>query len=54
MFLRANIQIGTTDEEHEDALKVLEAIFKIVDRVTRLHLSATNQVKAERMRRKVE
>ena len=54
MFLRANIQIGTTDKEHEDALKVLEAIFKIVDRVTRLHLSATNQVKAEKMRRKVE
>jgi hypothetical protein len=40
MFLRARIQIGTQDSEHEDALKILETIFKIVDRVTRLHLSA--------------
>lgn len=54
MFLRARIFIGTTEQEQDDALKVLEAIFKIVDRVTRLHLSANNYAKAERMRKKVE
>lgn len=54
MFLRARLHIGETDEEQEGALKVLEAIFRVVDRVTRLHLSPGNFVKAERMRRKVE
>lgn len=54
MFLRARIFIGETDAEQEGALKVLEVIFKIVDRVTRLHLSQSNFIKAERMRRKVE
>jgi hypothetical protein len=54
MFLRARIHIGVTDSEHEDALKVLDAVFKIVDKVTRLQLSPSNFTKAERMRRKVE
>lgn len=54
MFLRARIHIGTTDKEHESAIKVLETIFKIVDKVTRLQLSPSNFTKAERVRRKVE
>lgn len=54
MFLRARIRIGTTDAEHEDALKVLDAIFKICDRVTRLQLSPQNQARADKLRRKVE
>lgn len=39
---------------HENALAVLAAIFKIVDKVTRLTLSQNNVLKAERQRKKVE
>ena len=52
MFLRARILIGS--KHHEDALAVLAAIFKIVDKVTRLTLSQNNLLKAERQRKKVE
>ena len=52
MFLRARILIGS--KNHEDALAVLAAIFKIVDKVTQLTLSQNNLLKAERQRKKVE
>lgn len=52
MFLRARILIGTN--QHENALAVLAAIFKIVDKVTRLTLTQNNVLKAERQRKKVE
>jgi hypothetical protein len=52
MFLRARILIGAN--HNENALAVLAAIFKIVDKVTRLTLSQNNVLKAERQRKKVE
>jgi len=53
-FLRTRIVIGEAKEEQENALKVLKAIFQMIDKVVRTKLSADARTKAERVRRKVD
>ena len=53
-FLRTKILIGESEKEQEDALKVLKAIFQMLDKVVRLKLNDSNRTKAERVRKKVD
>lgn len=39
LFIRSKIKIGTTPEEHENALALLNVVFRILDRLTTLKMS---------------
>lgn len=52
--MRTRLVIGESQEEQENALKVLKAIFQMIDKVVRMKLSEQNRVKAERVRKKVD
>jgi hypothetical protein len=51
--LRARIQIGSTPEEHKNALALLQVVFRILDRLTTLKISSTDRAKAEKNRKKI-
>jgi hypothetical protein len=53
VFMRARIEIGETEESMEKALKVLSAIFTIIDKVVRVKLSDSARSKCEKNRKKV-
>ena len=52
VFMRARLDIGDTDESIEKALKVLQVIFTIIDKVVRLRLSDSARAKSEKNRKK--
>lgn len=51
VFMRARIEVGSTDESMSKALKVLQAVFTIVDKVVRMKLSDQARIKCEKNRR---
>lgn len=51
VFMRARIEVGSTDESMSKALKVLQAVFTIVDKVVRMKLSDSARAKCEKNRR---
>lgn len=53
MFLKARLRIGTP-EEQESSLKVMRAIFQILDKIPKLKVSASAQRKAQSVRKAVE
>ena len=50
--MRAKIDIGSTEESMTQALKVLQVVFTIIDKVVRLKLSDAARTKCERNRKK--
>mmetsp|Transcript_47511 Transcript_47511/g.62845 ORF Transcript_47511/g.62845 Transcript_47511/m.62845 type:complete len:116 (+) Transcript_47511:868-1215(+) len=50
--MRAKIEIGSTEESMQKALKVLQVVFTIIDKVVRLKLSDAARTKCERNRKK--
>ena len=52
VFMRAKIDIGSTEESMTQALKVLQVVFTIIDKVVRLKLSDGARTKCERNRKK--
>ena len=52
VFMRAKIEIGSTEESMTQALKVLQVVFTIIDKVVRLKLSDAARTKCERNRKK--
>jgi hypothetical protein len=50
--MRAKLVIGDTDESIEKALKVLQVIFTIIDKVVRIKLSDQARAKCEKNRKK--
>ena len=45
--------IGSTDEEHQNALALLNVVFRIMDRLATLKLSVAERTKAEKNRKKI-
>jgi hypothetical protein len=45
--------IGSTEEEHKNALQLLLVVFRIMDRLATLKLSASDQTRAEKNRKKI-
>jgi len=45
--------IGSTDEEHQNALALLQVVFRIMDRLATLKLSPAERTKAEKNRKKI-
>lgn len=52
VFMRARLEIGNTEESMAKALKVLQAVFTIIDKVVRLKLSDSARSKCEKNRKK--
>ena len=52
--MRTKILIGESQKEQEEALRVLKAIFQMLDKTVRLKLNESNRTKAERVRKKVD
>ena len=52
--MRTKILIGESQKEQEDALRILKAIFQMLDKVVRMKLNESNRTKAERVRKKVD
>ena len=52
VFMRARIEIGSTDESMNDALKVLQVVMQMIDKVVRLRLSDSVRAKCEKNRKK--
>ena len=52
VFMRAKIEIGDNEQSMGDALKVLQAVFTIIDKIIRLKLSDSVRNKAEKNRKK--
>lgn len=52
VFMRARIEIGDTEQSMADALKVLQAVFNIIDKIIRLKLSDSVRAKCEKNRKK--
>ena len=53
VFIRAKIEVGSTDESMTQALKVLTVVFSIIDKVVRLKLPDQVKAKAEKNRKKL-
>ena len=53
-FVRTKILIGESLKEQEDALKILKAVFNMVDKCVKLKLSESNRTKCKRVRQKVD
>jgi len=51
LFLKARFYIDP--KNHESALKMLKAIFSILDRAVKVKLSSNAQIKCERVRKKI-
>ena len=45
--------IGSTEEEHEHALALLQVVFRILDKLATLKLSASDRTRAEKNRSKI-
>lgn len=54
LFMRARICIGTTKEEHVNALALLQVVFRVLDRLVTLKLTGTERAKAEKNRKKIQ
>lgn len=52
LFMRAKIEVGDTEQSMNEALKVLQAIFSIIDKVVRIKLSDQAKAKCEKSRKK--
>lgn len=52
VFMRAKIEIGDNEQSMGDALKVLQAVFTIIDKIIRLKLSDSVRAKCEKNRKK--
>ena len=50
--MRAKIEIGDNEQSMSDALKVLQAVFTIIDKIIRLKLSDSVRAKCEKNRKK--
>lgn len=50
--MRARIEIGSTEESMNDALKVLQVVMQMIDKVVRLRLSDSVRAKCEKNRKK--
>ena len=50
--MRAKIEIGSTEETMQKALRVLQVVFTMIDKVVRLKLSDSARTKCERNRKK--
>lgn len=50
--MRAKIEVGCTPESMQKALKVLQVIFSMIDKVVRLRLSDAARAKCEKNRKK--
>jgi hypothetical protein len=53
LFIRSKIRIGTTPEEHQNALALLNVVFRILDRLTTYKMSSQERIKAEKGRKQV-
>jgi predicted nucleic acid-binding protein len=53
LFMRSRIKIGSTPEEHENALALLNVVFRIMDRVTTLQMTNAERTRAEKNRRTI-
>ena len=53
VFMRAKIEIGSTEESIANALKVLQVVFSIIDKVVRVKLSDQARAKCEKNRKKM-
>jgi hypothetical protein len=51
--MRSRIRIGTTPEEHENALALMNVVFRILDRLTTLTMTTAERTKAEKGRRQI-
>ena len=52
--MRARLDIGETEESMDKALKVLRAIFILIDKVVRINLSEQARSKCEKNRKKTQ
>ena len=52
VFMRAKIEVGNTEESMAKALKVLQVIFTIIDKVVRVKLSDSARAKCDKNRKK--
>ena len=52
VFMRARIEIGSTDESMSQALKVLQVVMQMIDKVVRLNVSESVRAKCEKNRKK--
>lgn len=52
VFMRAKIEVGSTPESMQKALKVLQVVFTMIDKVVRLRLSDSARAKCEKNRKK--
>jgi len=52
VFMRARIEIGSTEESMAKALKVLQVVMQMIDKVVRLRLSDSAKSKCEKNRKK--
>ena len=52
VFMRARIELGSSDESMSQALKVLQVVMQMIDKVVRLHVSDSVRAKCEKNRKK--
>lgn len=52
--MRARIAVGSTPEEMQRAVKALEAVFLILDKISRINISESVKNRCEKNRKKIE
>ena len=54
MFMRVRIAIGKTQEDQDSAIRVMKAVFQILDKIPKLKISEAAKRKAANARKSVD